>query len=303
MVFHLHNVHFFDPGMTRRVPSAPPHPHRRRTASRLAILAALGMMLSLLLASCAAPANTPHMPTSPTDTNALPEPPTSPFEFPTTPTEPPVQATDAELRAYYEELLTSLRETLLAERLEHYISDHEYKSRLEALQKDLALLMSGAELESSQAVSGTPTPPHQEQTSPPEKDTLPSPPTPPQPDVPSTAFRYGISHECAVIYEYLGSSRTVSVPSRIDGYPVVAIADSAFRGTQVTSVILPDTVTSIGWFAFSGCKSLESITLPATVTSISYAAFDECPALMVLCPRDSYAARWAASYGLRVQYI
>ena len=45
------------------------------------------------------------------------------------------------------------------------------------------------------------------------------------------------------------------------------------------------------------------MTVPASVRSISYAAFENCTKLTVLCGRDSYAAHWAASYGLPVQYI
>jgi hypothetical protein len=87
------------------------------------------------------------------------------------------------------------------------------------------------------------------------------------------------------------------------GYPVTRIADEAFKGTAVTSVIVPDTVTELGWFAFADCTSLTSVTLPASVASIGYGAFDGCPNLTVYCPKDSYAAQFAISFGLRVRYL
>ncbi len=44
----------------------------------------------------------------------------------------------------------------------------------------------------------------------------------------------------------------------------------------LTEIILPDTVTSIGNFAFFGCSSLKSVTIPNSVTSIGYRAFYGC---------------------------
>ena len=255
-------------------------------------------ILVLLLALCLLPGCGPGS-TAPSDTGTegpATESHTAPATAPDTqPDSPPPGATDAELRAYYEELIASLRQDLLSERLDRYISDYDYETRLAQLEKELALLQAGAELESTQTVGGHP-------TNPPEQNTAGETDTDADPG-PTMAFRYGIVGGSAVIYEYLGDSRTVSVPSVIDGYPVTMIADCAFQNSHVTSVILPDSVTSVGWFAFAGCASLQTVTLPASVTTISYAAFDGCPSLTVLCTQGSYAARWAASYGLQVQYI
>ncbi len=54
----------------------------------------------------------------------------------------------------------------------------------------------------------------------------------------------------------------------------------AFNGcSSIESIILPDSVTSIGNSAFNGCSSIESITLPDSVTSIGNSAFKGCTAL------------------------
>ena len=46
-----------------------------------------------------------------------------------------------------------------------------------------------------------------------------------------------------------------------------------------TSITIPNSVTSIGEVAFSGCKSLTSITIPNSVTSIKKEAFKGCSSL------------------------
>ena len=54
---------------------------------------------------------------------------------------------------------------------------------------------------------------------------------------------------------------------------------SRIFGGQVTSYILPNDLTSIGSYAFSGCSSLNSITIPNSVTSIGSYAFSICSSL------------------------
>jgi hypothetical protein len=47
----------------------------------------------------------------------------------------------------------------------------------------------------------------------------------------------------------------------------------------VTSVVIPDTITCIGDYAFRDCSSLTSITIPNSVTSIGISAFSRCSSL------------------------
>ena len=49
--------------------------------------------------------------------------------------------------------------------------------------------------------------------------------------------------------------------------------------SSLTSITIPNSVTSIGDFVFNGCSSLTSITIPNSVTSIGAAAFYECTSL------------------------
>ncbi|MBQ2877256.1 MAG: leucine-rich repeat domain-containing protein [Clostridia bacterium] len=47
----------------------------------------------------------------------------------------------------------------------------------------------------------------------------------------------------------------------------------------VTELVIPDYVTSIGWWAFEGCTGLTSVTIPDSVTSIGDLAFFNCTGL------------------------
>ncbi|MDE7135898.1 MAG: leucine-rich repeat domain-containing protein, partial [Muribaculaceae bacterium] len=61
---------------------------------------------------------------------------------------------------------------------------------------------------------------------------------------------------------------------------ITSIGDYAFFGcTGLTSVTIPSSVTSIGSSAFRGCSGLTSVTIPNSVTSIGILAFAGCTGL------------------------
>lgn len=63
-------------------------------------------------------------------------------------------------------------------------------------------------------------------------------------------------------------------------YDLVEIGAGAFAGnTDITSVVIPDTVKVIGAGAFLGCTNLTSVTLPAALEEIGDYAFAGCTAL------------------------
>ena len=63
------------------------------------------------------------------------------------------------------------------------------------------------------------------------------------------------------------------------GPDVTHIGISAFSSTSLTSVTIPEGVTSIGNDAFYNCTSLTSVSIPSSVTSIGTWAFQSCSSL------------------------
>ncbi len=192
--------------------------------------------------------------------------------------------------AEYQARITELQAALLSLKEESFINSTEYEKQIAALTAEIAALeaklslFENPESTTDLPVSGTP-------QKPPASSTESEKP-------PSMAFHYEMRDGRAVILSYLGDEPRVTVPAVIEGYPVTAIADSAFQGTSVTQVEIPYSVSEIGWFAFADCPSLIAVTLPASVEAIGYGAFDGCKSLTIICPADSYAAQYAASFGI-----
>lgn len=68
-------------------------------------------------------------------------------------------------------------------------------------------------------------------------------------------------------------------PSSYEDLPVTSISDSAFTNTNITGIVLSDTITSIGNLSFSGCSMLENITLTNSLEQIGRSAFENCTAI------------------------
>ncbi|MBE6539583.1 MAG: leucine-rich repeat domain-containing protein [Ruminococcaceae bacterium] len=133
---------------------------------------------------------------------------------------------------------------------------------------------------------------------------------------PASDFEYEISESKTgvIIYKYIGTSENVVIPAEIEGLPVRTLSavfsedgsleSGVFEGSNIKSIVFPNTVFTIGYntckdctaltsvtfaenseltqialSAFEGCTALKEITLPNTVTEIQARAFYGCSAL------------------------
>ena len=102
------------------------------------------------------------------------------------------------------------------------------------------------------------------------------------------------------------ASGELVIPDTIEGKPVINIGGAAFWGcASLTSITIPDSVTSIGGAAFSYSKSLTSITIPDSVNTIGERAFSDCRSLTSITIPDSVTSigRKAFSYCTKLTSI
>ena len=97
-------------------------------------------------------------------------------------------------------------------------------------------------------------------------------------------------------YTNPGAPHPVRIPTTIQGLPVKEIGDRAFRGKDITSIIIPEGVTRIGNYSFSSCSYLSTITLPRTLTHIGEYAFSSCRELITITIPSSVVSIGRASF-------
>lgn len=117
-------------------------------------------------------------------------------------------------------------------------------------------------------------------------------------------WKYSYRSGTVTLIEYLGGGAEVKIPDTVDGYPVVGLG-AAFAGNEyiervivsegieeingtfakckkLNSVILPESLKTIGEYTFNASKALETVEINEGVTSIGLGAFWQCTSLKTI---------------------
>jgi len=120
---------------------------------------------------------------------------------------------------------------------------------------------------------------------------------------PTTPFILTVMDGEATITGITGSVVDLVIPDTIYGILVTKIASRAFfNRSDLTSVVIPSSVTLIGDSAFSSCSSLTSVIIPSSVRVIGRWAFGSCSSLSsIVIPEgvvDIGVAAFASNHSL-----
>lgn len=72
------------------------------------------------------------------------------------------------------------------------------------------------------------------------------------------------------------NAESIVIRPTYEGSAVTKIKDNGFKKGNFTEILIPDSITTIGDYAFSGCNYAKEITIPDSVTSIGVCTFTSC---------------------------
>ena len=100
-----------------------------------------------------------------------------------------------------------------------------------------------------------------------------------------------------ILYRYNGPDKKLILPGLVDGGHTYKIGREVFKNTGIVSVIIPESVTAIGNYAFYSCSNLTNVIIPKGVTAIDDAAFFNCKNLISVVIPGSVETIGASAFG------
>lgn len=95
-------------------------------------------------------------------------------------------------------------------------------------------------------------------------------------------------------YNNMSDVSVLEIPGEIDGIKVSAIANGAFRGCKnQQTIILPDTIATIGDYAFADCTSLKDVYFTENIKNIGSDVFSNSPEAQIHAPKGSASEKYA----------
>ena len=94
-------------------------------------------------------------------------------------------------------------------------------------------------------------------------------------------LRYTVREDSTIdITGYTGSDSVLTIPSEIDGMPVLGIKPETFKdNTTLTEVTIPGSLKLVTNGLFDGCTNLKKVVIESGVTQLSYEVFNGCTSL------------------------
>ena len=123
----------------------------------------------------------------------------------------------------------------------------------------------------------------------------------------SDSIVYGINKNNKTAYVKSISNydvKDVIISDMYEGYPVTEIGKSAFSGTRIEYVKIPNTVTTIKEKAFFSCKNLNKISFGTGLTTIEKYSFAECGRIYsIVFPDKLYKIGESAFQNTKINHV
>lgn len=108
-----------------------------------------------------------------------------------------------------------------------------------------------------------------------------------EPSAVSGDWTYTVSGNAATIIAYTGSDSEVTIPDTLGGVAVTAVGDRAFSYCRnITRIVMPNTIRTLGVSAFEQCISLKNITLSTALTNLPEYVFSNCSLTAIHIPKN-----------------